>query len=107
VNLASSAVYRGSRKQLQKSEFKFETPPESVQELAGYDANGNPIYYDLKARIVNLGQGKYEFRWLDPKGRHRRSMFQRPDAIDVIVEAETYSTSAKTIKYRYTLERIT
>jgi len=106
IGLWSVETYGRDRLPLQKTEFEFASPTGASTEFAGYDREGKPIYYDPKPRIIALGQGRYAFKWFNPDGRESTSVFERPDAIDLVVEAHTSLTPDRTIEYCYRVKNL-
>ncbi len=56
---------------------------------------------DPKPRVVDLGKGKYGFRWIGSRGQELQVIFERPDMIDVVVEASVVPASGGQLGYRY------
>ena len=56
---------------------------------------------DPKPRVVDLGKGKYGFRWIGSQGQELQVIFERPDMIDAVVEASVVPASGDQLDYRY------
>ena len=56
---------------------------------------------DPKPRVVDLGKGKYGFRWIGSRGQELQVIFERPDMIDVVVEASVVPATGGQLRYRY------
>ena len=56
---------------------------------------------DPKPRVVDLGKGKYGFRWIGSRGQELQVIFERPDMIDVVVEASVVPTPEGQLGYKY------
>jgi hypothetical protein len=56
---------------------------------------------DPKPRVVDLGKGKYGFRWIGSRGQELQVIFERPDMIDVVVETSVVPASGGQLGYRY------
>ena len=63
------------------SKKKIKTGP-LPYELKPWDTRVDP-----KPRVVDLGKGKYGFRWIGSRGQELQVIFERPDMIDVVVES--------------------
>jgi hypothetical protein len=90
-----------SRLPLQKKNFELGQPVPVSPEFEGYDNEGKPIYWDPRPRVVPLGRGRYAFKWFGRKGRELTLIYERPDAVDVIVEASVATSTPRSISYLY------
>lgn len=61
---------------------------------------------DPKPRVVDLGKGKYGFRWIGSRGQELQVIFERPDMIDVVVEASVVPASGGQLGYRYRVHNL-
>ena len=61
---------------------------------------------DPKPRVVDLGKGKYGFRWIGSRGQELQVVFERPDMIDVVVEASVFSATGGQLSYRYRVHNL-
>jgi hypothetical protein len=86
---------------LQKRNVEIGQPMPVEKEFEGYDSQGNPIYWDPQPRVVPLGKGKYAFKWFGRKGRELTLIYERPDAVNVIVQASISTSTVHSISYRY------
>lgn len=86
---------------LQKRNVEIGQPEPVAKELEGYDSQGNPIYWDPQPSVVPLGSGKYAFKWFGRKGRELTLIYERPDAVNVIVQASISTSTLHSISYRY------
>ena len=83
-----------------KKKIKIGPLPSEPWEI-GVDKEGRPIYQDPQPRVVDLGKGKYGFRWIGSRGQELQVVFERPDMIDVVVEASVFPASEGQWNYRY------
>ena len=88
-------LQRTSKKKIQTGPL----PSEPWQ--VGVDKKGEPIYRDPEPTVVDLGKGKYGFRWIGTRGQQLQMIFERPDMIDVVVEASVVEASGGQLGYRY------
>ena len=61
---------------------------------------------DPKPRVVDLGKGKYGFRWIGSRGQELQVVFERPDMIDVVVEASVFPATGGQLSYRYRVQNL-
>ena len=82
----------------------------SLQRTSKKKIKTGPLPYELKPwetrvdpkpRVVDLGKGKYGFRWIGSRGQELQVIFERPDMIDVVVEASVVPASGGKLGYRY------
>lgn len=94
---------------LAKQEFEL-TSPSSYQprQIGEPPPTGEYGTYDHKPRIVPVDRkaGKYELRWIGYDGREKVIRYQRPDAVDVVVEAEAARSAGGRFIYRYTVHNL-
>ena len=86
----SPPAQKARRLPLQKKEIALESPTNYVHRIIGYDPKTNePVYYDPKPRVTLLDakSGKYGLRWIGYDGKEKTIVYQRPDALEVIVSA--------------------
>jgi len=103
---ASLRLHARERQPLQKKNVEIGQPQPVSPELEGYDKDGKPMYWDPKPRVVPLGDGKYALKWFGHKGRELTLIYQRPDAIDSVVEASAIQVSGTEIGYTYTIPNL-
>lgn len=101
VVTGSFALPSPDRLPLQKKNIELGQPAPVSPEFEGYDNQGKPIYWDPQPRVVMLGSGKYAFKWFGRSGREFTLVYERPDAVDVIVEASVSNSLLRSITYRY------
>lgn len=92
------------RQPLEKQQREYKTPTNYEPRDRGYDPKtGKMITYDHKPRVEILDQkaGKYAFKWIGYDGKEKTAVFQRGDAIDVIVTATAARTSDGGYLYKY------
>jgi hypothetical protein len=94
------------RQPLQKKNIQIGQPAPYAPELEGYDKKGNPVYWDPKPHVVPLGDGKYAFKWTGHSGRELTLAYQRPDVVDVIVEADVVLTAQNHLSYKYLVRNL-
>ena len=83
-----------------KKKIKIGPLPSEPWEI-GIDKEGRPIFQDPQPRVVDLGKGKYGFRWIGSRGQELQVIFERPDMIDVVVEASVVPAIGGQLRYRY------
>ena len=83
-----------------KKKIKIGPLPSEPWEI-GIDKEDRPIFQDPQPRVVDLGKGKYGFRWIGSRGQELQVIFERPDMIDVVVEASVVPASRGKLGYRY------
>jgi len=96
----------GERLPLQKKNIKIGQPAPYAPEAEGYDKKGNPIYWDPKPHVVPLGDGKYAFKWTGHNGRELTLLYQRPDAVDVVVAASALHLPGGSFRYEYQVRNL-
>jgi hypothetical protein len=96
----------GDRLPLQKKNVEIGQPAPYAPEVEGYDKKGNPVYWDPKPHVVLLGDGKYPFKWIGHSGRELTLVYQRPDVVDVIVEADLVLTPKNHFGYKYLVRNL-
>jgi hypothetical protein len=101
AGLSSPEVEALDRLPLQKKNVEIGQPSHVEKEFEGYDSQGNSIYWDPQPRVVPLGKGKYALKWVGRTGRELTLVYERPDAVDVIVEASTSGSALSRLGYRY------
>ena len=98
-----------SRLPLQKKEIILKSPTNYAQRFMGIDPKtGKEIYYDPKLEVVLLDakSGKYALKWIGYDGKEKAVVYQRPDAIDVIVSASVKKISTPQFVYDYTVQNL-
>lgn len=72
------------------------------------ERTGKVISYDPKYRIdvTDAQSGTVVLRWSDERGQERTLRFQRPDAIDLIVEASVQQFESGEYEYTYQLRNL-
>jgi hypothetical protein len=108
INLAGDclAVQPRSRLPLQSKSITIGQPAPVGKELQGYDKDGQPIYWDPRPRVVALGGGRYAFKWFGRSGRELSLVYERPDAVDVVVEAFVDTGERGDVSYRYSVHAL-
>lgn len=99
------AQTKAQRAPLEKQQPEYKSPVDYAPRETGYDPKtGKPIAYDHKPRVelLDAKSGKYSFNWIGYDGKEKRVLFQRGDAIDVIVSAMVSRTPDG--KYTYTYD---
>src|SRR6266498_2709606 len=90
------AQTKAQRVPLGKHRREYKSPVNYAPREIGYDRKtGKPISYDHKPRIEMLDQksGRYLLKWIGYDGKEKTVVFQRGDAVDVIVNASASKTS--------------
>ncbi|MCP9494723.1 MAG: hypothetical protein MSG64_09735 [Pyrinomonadaceae bacterium MAG19_C2-C3] len=67
-----------------------------------------PVTYDPKPRVeaVDVKAGKYAFTWIGYDGKEKVIMYQRPDAIDIILSASVTKMSDGKYLYTYNIHNL-
>jgi hypothetical protein len=97
------------RQPLEKQRREYKTPTNYELRDRGYDPKtGKMITYDHKPHVDLLDEkaGKYAFKWIGYDGKEKTAIFQRGDAIDVIVIASASKTSDGRYLYRYQAQNL-
>lgn len=91
---ATESTQRIKREPLQKSGGKLSSP--TVYEKRERTESGREITYDPKPRVevVDDNAGKYELKWIGYDGKEKTVIYQRADAIDVVVTGSVEQASA-------------
>ena len=106
---SQQAQTKVQRKPLEKQQREYKTPTNYEPRDRGYDPKtGKMITYDHKPRVEILDQkaGKYAFKWIGYDGKEKTAIFQRGDAIDVIVIAAASKTSDGRYIYKYEAQNL-
>ncbi len=91
---------------LKKENIQLEPPRSYAKSILRYDPKTKaPIYYDPKPRVIHVDQksGKYALKWVSTDRREKTVLYQRPDAIDVVVSASVSRRSFGRYMYVYTV----
>jgi hypothetical protein len=107
VGNRSSGLGVPDRLPLQKKYVEIGQPAPMEEELEGYDNQGRPIYWDPQPRVVPLERGKYAFKWVGRSGRELTLIYERPDAVDVVVEAAVSASAIGSMRYQYRVRALT
>ncbi len=101
ANLGCSQVQqaqaRVQRVALERQQREYKSPVNYAPRELGYDPKtGKPISYDHKPRVelLDAKAGKYLLKWIGYDGKEKIVVYQRGDAIDVIVKAMVSKTAA-------------
>jgi len=97
------------RKPLEKRPREFKSPIDYDLRDRGYDPKTDKqLTYDFKPRIEQVDEksGKYAFKWIGYDGREKTVIYQRADAIDVIVNATVSRTPEGLYLYTYKVENL-
>lgn len=100
---------KAHRLPLQKRELEFTSPSNYQMRARGYDPkSGEPIEFDPKPQVVLLDakSGKYAFEWIGYDKQEKTVVFQRADAIDVVVSASVSKTARGRYLYVYKIENL-
>ncbi len=98
------AQTRAQRVPLEKQQREYKSPVNYAPRERGYDPKtGKPIAYDHKPRVelLDAKAGKYLLKWIGYDGKEKSVIFQRGDAIDVIVRATVLRTADGKYLYIY------
>lgn len=93
---------------MQKKEIVFEALKDYAQRVSRDKKAGEVIYYDPKPRVelVDEKSGKYALKWIGYDGKEKTVIYQRPDAIDVIVSASVKKIGTGQYVYKYTAQNL-
>ncbi len=97
------------RKPLEKRQHEYKSPTDYELRNRGYDPKtGEILTYDHKPRVEMIDEksGKYAFKWIGYDGKEKTVIFQRNDAIDVIVSAAVSRTPEGLYLYTYKVENL-
>src|SRR5829696_7917946 len=87
---------KAQRRPLEKQQREYKVPTDYEPRERGYDPKtGELITYDHKPRVELLDEksGKYAFKWVGYDRKEKVIIFQRADAVDVIVSASVEHTA--------------
>jgi hypothetical protein len=109
-SLAFGSVQGLQRSILQKPKKDVEiVPPKTwMTRLAGYDEKKKEhIYQDPKPSIIKADAkaGIYLLKWTGFNGKNYQTTYQRPDCVDIVVNAATTKT-ASGYQYEYTVQNL-
>lgn len=97
------------RQPLEKQQREYKSPTNYEWRDRGYNPKtGKMITYDHKPRVelLDAKAGKYAFKWIAYDGKEKTVIFQRADAIDVIVSASVSKTPEGQYLYRYEAQNL-
>ncbi|MGH9942886.1 MAG: hypothetical protein ACRD9R_11085 [Pyrinomonadaceae bacterium] len=103
------AQSRVQRQPLEKQQREYKTPTNYEPHERGYDPKtGKTITYDHQPRVelVDAKAGKYAFKWIGVDGKEKTVIFQRADAIDVVVSATVSKTTEGKYHYNYEVQNL-
>jgi len=104
---AQQAQARVQRLALEKQQREYKSPVNYAPREVGSDPKtGKPIAYDHKPRVElsDAKAGKYLFKWIGYDGKEKTVVFQRGDAVDVLVSASVSETFQGQYLYLYTYQ---
>ncbi len=102
-------VEKTKRLPLQKKQVTLQSPREYLKRVLRVDAKtGEEILYDPKPRIalMEAKSGKYYLKWIGYDGKENVVVYQRPDAVDVVVSASAVKTRTGEYVYQYTVQNL-
>jgi hypothetical protein len=97
------------RRPLEKRQREFKLPTDYDLRDRGYDPKtGRSNTYDYKPRIEQVDEksGKIAFKWIGYDGKEKTVIYQRADAVDVIVSATVSKTAEGLYLYTYKVENL-
>jgi hypothetical protein len=103
------AQTKAQRQPLEKEQIDFKTPTNYEPRDIGHDPKtGKLITYDPKPRIelVDGKAGKYALKWIGYDGKENTVIYQRKDAIDVVVSASVLRTGSGEYLYTYQVQNL-
>ena len=98
------AQSRAQRVPLEKRQWELKTPANYAPRELGYDRKtGKPITYDHKPRVelLDAKSGKYLLKWIGYDGKEKSVVFQRADAVDIVVSADVLEAPQGQYLYAY------
>lgn len=107
--VVSQTAQQVRRQPLQRSEFRFSVPQQYERRITGYNPQtGEPINYDHRPRIEVIDEraGRYALRWIGYDGQEKTILYQRHDAIDVIVATSVSVTPEGGFLYDYNIRNL-
>lgn len=113
LGMACSSTHQAQakvqRQPLEKEQTEFKMPANYEPRDVGYDQKtGKLITYDHKPRVevVDAKAGKYALKWIGYDGKEKVVIYQRKDAVDVIVNARVSKTASGDYLYSYDLQNL-
>ncbi len=103
------AQSRAQRVPLEKQKREYKSPVNYAPREVSYDPKtGKPIAYDHKPRVevLDAKAGKYLLKWTGYDGKEKTVVYQRGDAIDVIVKAMVSKTANGKYVYTYDADNL-
>ena len=97
------------RAPLEKQQREYKSPVNYAPRETGYNRKtGKPIAYDHKPRVelLDAKAGKYLLKWIGYDGKEKIVVYQRGDAIDVIVKAMVSKTGDGKYVYIYDADNL-
>lgn len=94
---------------LQKKQLIFKSPKNYEKRVLRYDEKtGQPISYDPKPEVslLDAKSGKYALKWIGYDGKQKIVIYQRRDAIDVVVSASVSRTASGQYLYTYNVKNL-
>lgn len=103
---ATESTQRIKREPLQKSGGRIKSP--TVYEKRERIESGRENTYDPKPRVeaVDADAGKYELKWIGYDGKEKTVVYQRVDAIDVVVSGSVEQAPDGSYVYKYAVENL-
>lgn len=98
-SLQQQAQSVAQRKPLEKLQRDYKSPINYDFRARGYD-------YKPRVEMVDEKSGKYAFKWIGYDGKEKTIIYQRGDAIDVIVSAAVSRTPEGLYLYTYKVENL-
>jgi len=102
-------VEKTKRLPLQKRHVTLASPREYLKRALRIDPKtGEEVLYDPKPRIelMDAKSGKYYLKWIGYDGKEKVVIYQRPDAVDVIVSTSVVKSSTGQYVYQYTVQNL-
>lgn len=103
------SLQKGQIVPLQKGQTVLMSPKSYLKRVLRVDPKtGEEILYDPKPRIELLDPkaGRYSLKWIGYDSKEKVVVYQRPDAIDVIVVASVTKIDSGQYVYQYTLQNL-
>lgn len=93
---------------LSKKRLVLKSPAEYEHRIRRDERTGKTVSYDPKPRVrlLDANSGRYAFEWIGYDGKGKRVVYQRADAIDVVVSASAQRTDSGQLVYVYKVKNL-
>lgn len=107
--LSPQAQSVAQRQPMEKLQHEYKAPVNYEPRVKGHDPEtGEPITYDHKPRVelLDAKARKYAFKWIGLDGEEKTAIFQRADAVDVVVGATVSQIPSGEYLYTYEVKNL-